>query len=640
MTPRPENAPHLSDLIERRTLLRVAASAALTAGVVPGGLLSSGLARGLGHGQERGSAESGQRRPSFEELPNRLGKNHAVAPGHTSQVVIGWGDPVAADAPAFDPAAQTVESQRKQFGHGNDFIAFEPLPYGSRSSDHGLLWVNHEHTVDRLMFPDHDAERPNQLHERVELEGVGGSVVEVRREGEQWSVVDGSKYNRRITGTTPCRVGGPAAGHPRMRTSDDRSGERILGTLGNCGGGVTPWGTVLTAEENIQDVFRGDLERLDDTRRKQLERYNFGRPWMPLSEGYERFHFNDEPNEPNRLGWIVEVDPHDPFAAPIKRTALGRFAHEAASCVVDPSGRLVVYLGDDAYNEYLYRYVSNGVVNTEDRSANRDLLDDGVLYVARFNDDSTLTWIPLVHGRGPLTAENGFDSQADVVIDVRAAADLLGATPMDRPEDVEPHPATGDVFVVLTKNRHRGGEHGPAVDGANPRENNRDGHLIQLAPPGGRGNRHHISDTFMWRVYLMAGPEERGSRYPAEPTQDGWFSCPDNLAFDVAGRMWIATDGNESANGLPDGLWMLDPAQGGAPVHFFSVPTGAECTGPCFTPDGTTLFVSVQHPGLNSGSSYAEPSTRWPDFDDALPPRPAVVALRREDGGAIGSPKA
>jgi secreted PhoX family phosphatase len=631
MTPRPETAPHLSALIERRTLLRVAASAALTAGVVPVALAGS---RARGQGQQERPA------PSFEELPNRLGKNHAVAPGHTSQVLVRWGDPVAGDAPAFDPASQSIESQRKQFGHGSDFIAFLPLPLGSDSSDHGLLWVNHEHTVDRLMFPDHDPERPNALHERIELEAVGGSVLEVRREGSVWSVVDGSKYNRRITGTTPCRVSGPAAGHPRMRTSDDRSGERILGTLGNCGGGVTPWGTVLTAEENIQDVFRGDLDRLGDERREQLERYNFGRPWMPLSQGYERFHLNAEPNEPNRFGWIVEVDPHDPFAAPIKRTALGRFAHEAASCVVDPSGRLVVYMGDDAYDEYLYRYVSNGTVNTEDRAANRALLDDGVLFVARFNGDSTLTWLPLIHGQGPLTAENGFESQADVVIDVRAAADLLGATPMDRPEDVDPHPSTGDVYLVLTKNHRRGTPEGPELDAANPRAENRDGHLIQLAPPGGRGNRQHIADTFMWRVFLMAGPEERGGRYPAEPSGDGWFSCPDNLAFDVAGRMWIATDGNESANGLPDGLWMLDPARGGAPTHFFAVPMGAECTGPCFTPDGTTLFVSVQHPALNSGSSYARPSTRWPDFSDALPPRPAVVALRREDGGPIGSPKA
>jgi secreted PhoX family phosphatase len=622
MNPRPATAPPLTALIERRTLLRVAASAALAAGVAPGGL-----------------ARVQERRSSFEELPNRLGKNHAVAPGHVSQVLIGWGDPVAADAPEFDPGAQTVESQRKQFGHGNDFIAFEPLPFGSRASDRGLLWVNHEHTVDRLMFPDHDPERASQLHERIELEAVGGSVLEVRREGDRWSVVDGSKYNRRVTGTTPCRVAGPAAGHPRMRTGDDRSGERILGTLGNCGGGVTPWGTVLTAEENIQDVFRGDLQRLNEQRRQELLRYNFGRPWMPLSEGYERFDVNVEPNEPNRFGWIVEVDPHDPFAAPIKRTALGRFSHEAATCAVDANGHLVVYLGDDAYNEYLYRYVSNGTVDLEDRSANRDLLDDGVLYVARFNDNSTLTWVPLIQGRGSLTAENGFESQADVVIDARAAADLLGATPMDRPEDIECHPTTGDVFLVLTKNRHRGTETGPPVDGANPRANNRDGHLIQLAPPLEGGRRRHAAGTFTWRVFLMAGPEERGARYPAPPTEDGWFSCPDNLAFDAGGRLWIATDGNEAANGLPDGLWMLDPARDGAPVHFFAVPIGAECTGPCFTPDGTTLFVSVQHPALNSGSTFAEPSTRWPDFSDALPPRPAVVALRREDGGPIGTPR-
>lgn len=627
MPQRPDStpaAPHLSELIERRTLLQVAASAALVGAVAPAAL----------------AQEVDRRRISFEELPNRLSKNHAVAPGHDTQVLARWGDPVAADAPAFDPKSQTTDSQRKQFGHGNDFIAYLPMPRGSQSSDHGLLWVNHEHTVDRLMFPDHDSDKPSSKHQRTELEALGGSVLEVRREGRSWSVVTGSKHNRRITGTTPCRVSGPAAGSPRMCTKADVSGERILGTLSNCGGGVTPWGTVLTAEENFQDLFKVDLNRLDAKRRAELERYNFGRPWTPMEAASSRFDVNQEPNEPNRFGWIVEIDPHDPFAAPIKRTALGRLAHEAAECVIDTSGRLVVYLGDDAYNEYVYRYVSTDQVNTEDPAANRRLLDDGVLSVAKFREDGMLEWLPLVHGEGPLTAENGFESQADVVIDVRRAADLLEATPMDRPEDIEPHPTTGDVYLALTKNRYRGVEPGPAVDGPNPRAKNKDGHVLKLIPPGGRGNRHHSANQFMWQVFLLAGPAERKSSYPAPPTEHGWFSCPDNFAFDPEGRLWIATDGNEGANGLPDGLWMIDPSFNGAPRHFFSVPMGAECTGPCFTPDGSTLFVSVQHPGLNSNSNYDQPSTRWPDFDEALPPRPAVVAVRRTDGGPIGTPPA
>ena len=354
-------------------------------------------------------------------------------------------------------------------------------------------------------------------------------------------------------------------------------------------------------------------------------------PWWARHHG--RFDLGKEPNEPNRFGWIVEYDPYDPSSRPIKRTALGRCKHECATTTLDPDRRVVVYSGDDEIFEYLYRFVSEGRYDAEDRAANRDLLDRGTLFVARFHDDGTLDWLPLLYGSGPLTPANGFHSQAEVLIETRRAADLLGATPMDRPEDVESSPVTGRVYVALTKNPSRkpGG-----TDAPNPRGPNPSGHILELIPPGGT---RHAADRFRWEVFLLAGDPARprnGAAYHPDVSGDGWLAAPDNLAFDRHGRLWIATDGLQE-RGLADGIYgcQVEGPERALTRHLFRAPVGAEVCGPAFTPDGRTLFVSVQHPGSNSPGDD-RPRTPWPDVDPALPPRPSVVAITREDGGEIG----
>jgi secreted PhoX family phosphatase len=350
-----------------------------------------------------------------------------------------------------------------------------------------------------------------------------------------------------------------------------------------------------------------------------------------------RFNMDSEPNEPFRFEWVVEIDPYTPGSMPVKRTALGRFGHEAATTVINGDGRVVVYMGDDDYFEYAYKFVSNGTFNPTDREANFGLLDDGTLYVARFNEDGTVDWLPLVQGEGPLTAANGFATQADVLINPRGAGDVLGATPMDRPEDFEANPVTGGVYLVLTKNKKR--EAG-AENAANNRAVNLTGHILELVPPIAGGTVDHAAERYEWDAFILAGdPQnpEHGALYGEGVSTTGWFACPDNVAFDPSGRLWVATDGAPAFE-ISDGLYGVDTDGPGraVPRQLYCVPSDAEVCGPCFTPDGTTLFIAVQHPGEES-DNLETVSTRWPDFDPAMPPRPSVVVITRDGGGVIGS---
>lgn len=621
--PRPTARDLIALRLSRREALQGFAASALL------GALTGRWARA-------GEAESTLR---FRSPDHVIGDDDRVADGYVAQVLIRWGDPVLAGAPAWEPAALTAANQALQLGYNNDFLGYFPLPRGSEASERGLLHVNHEYTSPQLMFPGYRGrEGMTAAQVAVELAAHGGSVLEVRRGPRGWRVVAGSRYARRITGQTPMEVSGPAAGHPRLRTKADPQGRRVLGTLNNCAGGKTPWGTALMAEENIDGYFGGaDPAELPEA--ESLARFGFSADgWLSFHRHVERFDMSREPNEPNRFGWVVEYDPYDPTSTPVKRTALGRFRHEGATTLVNRDGRVVIYMGDDARFEYLYRFVTADRYDPTDPAAARDLLDRGTLYVARL-DERRVRWLPLVHGEGPLTEDHGFASQADVLIDARRAADLLGATPLDRPEDVEPNPVNGKVYVNLTNNTDRTEDR---TDAANPRGPNVHGHVLELTPPGGYGaDADHTADVYFWGFFLLGGdPNVVGSGAAYHPDSEVWLSCPDNCAFDPQGRLWIATDqgSKQARSGIPDGLYAADtegPGRGLLKL-LYAVPRGAEMCGPEFTPDGRTLFASVQHPGETRGSTFEEPSTRWPDFRDGVPPRPSVVAIRRPDGGPIG----
>ena len=578
----------------------------------------------------------------FAEIAHARSDTHIVPPGYRAQVLLRWGDPLFRDAPPFAPGRFDAAAQEKQFGYNNDFLAFMPLPRGSRTAGHGLLFVNHEYCLPHLMWPQKSDRRylermtaPECSHE---MAAHGASIVEIRRHGNDWRVAVDSPHTRRITThATRMRIDGPAAGHRRMRTSADPQGTLVTGMLSNCAGGVTPWGTVLTCEENFFGYFLGAIDRHPES--AVLRRYSFGSQlWYAWGRHFTRFDLDKEPNEPNRFGWVVEIDPYDPRSMPVKHTALGRLLHEGATTAVSHDGRIAVYMGDDASFEYLYKFVTSAKLVPDDPRANRGLLARGTLYVARFEATGKMRWLPLEHGQGPLSRANGFGSQADVVIEARRAADLVGATSMDRPEGVETNPLTGRVYVALTNNRQRGAEQ---TNAANPRAGNRWGQIIEIVPPQVDGVADHTATECDWEFFLIAGdPSDpaQSARYLGPVSANGWLACPDNVAFDPRGRVWIATDGQGATAGFSDSLYAADtsgPARGITRL-FFNGPRGAEITGPCFAPDGRTLFLSVQHPANEAGSTFEKPSTRWPDFKDDTPPRPSVLAIRRDDGGQIG----
>ncbi len=610
-----------------------------------------------------------------------------VPDGYHAQVLARWGEALFDGAPSLDIARLAgggllepgaAAAQQRQFGYNCDALVFFAL---ARDGRRGLLCVNHEYTNDELMFPGRRGLaregaaalaqwcRRHPEAARVALAAHGVTVLELERPDAQWQVRRGSPLGRRITGSTPVELSGPARAHALLRTAADPGGTRVLGTLGNCAGGRTPWGTYLTAEENIDDYFggfaswrasgRADARLLEAHRR------------FPLLEtsphGWEhteaRFDVRATPAEALRFGWIVEIDPRDPAAPARKRTALGRFCHEGAASTVTRDGRVAVYSGDDDVFEYLYKFVTRDRWDAARPQANRDLLDHGVLHVARFDADGTGEWLALVHGQGPLTPRAGFADAGEVAIRARAAADLVGATPMDRPEDVEVHPQTGRVYVAFTKNHDRvaasrdrevnGRRIDVGVDAANPRPENAFGHVLEIEEESGDA----AARRFRWNVFLLAGdPAASGARLLSDAatlrpgrlrSQDTYYAgatdaaalapigCPDNLGFDPQGNLWIVTDGAQP-RGDHNGAFAV-PVEGadrGRLVQFMSAPAGAEVCGCEFTPDGTTLFLAVQHPG--EGGTLSEPVSDWPD-GGGRPPRPSVIAVRRRDGGRVGS---
>ncbi len=610
-----------------------------------------------------------------------------LAAGYRHSVIARWGDTLFRDTPSVDTRAlaslawltpSAVANQARQFGANCDAIAYFPQRRGRAAR--GTLCVNNEYTNNELTFANYPGRRGSEPFEEQQraawmranplavpwMQAAHGvSVLEIERTRRGWSPVIGAPRARRITALTPCTITGPGRGHPLLATSADPTATTVLGTLANCAGGKTPWGTYLTAEENIDDYFGGGVSLLESTEDMAVQ--DAYRRLVPREQslyGWEhvdpRFDMRREPKEQLRFGWIVEIDPARPNDPPRKRTALGRFQHEGANTIVGPDGRVAVYMGDDETFEYVYKFVTRGVFDVTNPERNRDLLDDGTLYVARFNHDGSGVWLPLVHDeRGPLNARTGFRNQGDVVIKARAAADLLGATPMDRPEDIEPNPITGRVYIACTKSADRKPIMSPdsmggrttdlGVNAANPRPDNRFGHIIELVET----RNDPTAMTFSWNVFLLAGDPAVG-RYLTQPEElvpgsltgvDTFYAgypqradvspvfCPDNLGVDPQGRLWVVTDHDE--RGRPNNGCFVVPTMGaerGRLQQLASGPVGCEICGCEFTPDGRTLFLSIQHPG--EGGTLAAPVSDWPD-GGGRPPRAAIVAIEREDGTPV-----
>jgi secreted PhoX family phosphatase len=560
-----------------------------------------------------------------------------VAEGYQAQTLFAWGDPVVAGAAAWkSDGSNTVLEQEQQAGQAHDGMIFYPFP---GEKDHGLLVMNHEFAEPATLHPagpTSDAEGRRPLVEvQKEQAAHGVSVIEIRRTlTGSWEVVKDSPWGRRIHMNTPMLVSGPAAGHPRMKTVADPTGKSVLGTLNNCASSRTPWGTYLTCEENFQNYFAN--ANADDLKsRREQDRYGVlaasELKWETADPRFDAALKSEEEyggyvNEVNRFGWVVEVDPFDPKFTPVKRTAMGRFSHENCECYQDADGNLAFYMGDDSRGEYLYKFVPNGRYDAKNPAANRQLLDNGTLYVAYFHEDGSGEWLELTHGRNGLNRLNGFVDQADVLINARAAADHVGATTMDRPEWVAIHPQTGEIFVTLTNNKNRGTDSGrQALNAANPREKNLYGHIMKLAEL----DRDPRAKSFSWDIFVLCGDPNAATENLKGNIKGDVFGSPDGIAFDASGRLWIQTDYDDAAPenqvlGLNQML-AADPTT--REIRRFMVgPRGCEITGITFNPESTSMFVNIQHPVLS-----------FPASDGRTRPRSATVVITKKDGGVIGT---
>jgi secreted PhoX family phosphatase len=557
-----------------------------------------------------------------------------VPEGYSVQVIARWGEPagLSGENPAFKTdASNSASEQEMQIGTHHDGIHYFP----QAGSNAGLLVMNHEYTDDGLLHPDGMKTWTREKVRKAQA-AMGVSVVELAQKDGRWNVVRPSRWARRITANTPMAFTGPAAGHALLKTAADASGRRVLGTINNCASGITPWGTYLTCEENFINYFKGPDQLSPHEARWGLRKGDpAGYRWHEFDE---RFDATKHPNEPNRFGWVVEIDPFNAGSTPVKRTALGRAAHEGATVAVTKDGRAVVYMGEDARFEYITKFVSRDTIKPGGLRENAELLDHGTLFVARFEADGSGRWLPLVHGSGPLTAAGGFADQGEVLIKTRQASDTLGATKMDRPEWIAVD-KQGWVYSTLTNNSNRGADKQPALDAANPRANNTMGHIIRW-----KDGPDFDGATFQWNHFVLAGDPANARAEAKGNVKGDAFGCPDGLWVDGRGVLWIQTDISTSALGKGDmaglgnnGMLAADPRTGEI-RRFLTGPLGCELTGATGTPDGRTMFVNIQHPG-ETASERSDPDqptrvSRWPDGGR---PRSATVVIRKNDGGVIGS---
>ncbi|MGR5269274.1 PhoX family protein [Vibrio astriarenae] len=566
----------------------------------------------------------------FEGIPISTDDTVKVPKGYKADVLISWGDAVIKGAPMFDQA-NDAKAQAMQFGDNNDGMTFFPI-----SDERAVLAVNNEYTNNEYLYP-HQGKTISADDVLKGQAAHGVSVVELVKKQGQWMVNPEGRLNRRITAYTEMEISGPAAGHDLLKTTKDSSGKKVLGTFNNCANGETPWGTYLTCEENFNGYFANTkgTELGDTYARYGLGNKDRGYDWFKHDD---RFDMGKEPNEPHRHGWVVEIDPMNPTSTPKKRTALGRFKHENAALMVDKSGHVVVYLGDDERGEHLYKFVSKNKYQPGS-DANRDLLEEGTLYVAKFTGtEGELKgkgeWLELTWGKNGLTSENGFPDPASVMVFARLAATQVGATTMDRPEWVAVHPEQHSVFVTLTNNKNRGVKESQPLNAANPRAKNPYGHIVRWQPTGG----DHTASEFEWDIFVMAGnPELHESGLMAGSDNinaDNMFNSPDGIGFDRFGRLWIQTDGKYSNKGdfagMGNNQMLCSDPESGEVRRFLTGPIACEITGLTFSPDYKTMFVGVQHPGEDLAPSH------FPNGGTSIP-RSSVLMITKEDGGVIGA---
>ena len=569
---------------------------------------------------------------AFEQLAPQTDFTVHVPEGYNWDTLVRWGDPLFSNAPEWDPETGIpTDGSDLVFGENTDGMELFSL------GDTELLVVNSEYTNRKINLPAAQDGVPASASDVRRLQNFQGvTVMEVAESEAGWSVVQDSPYNRRIHHNTPMAIDGPAAGHDLLKTDADPSGTMSLGTFNNCGSGRTPWGTYLTCEENFNGYFGSSAdshEGLSETHQAGFKRYGIGTSGW----GYDyhkwdaRFDVAQNPNEPHRAGYIVEIDPWNGDATPVKHTALGRFKHENAAYALTPEGQVVVYMGDDERGEYMYKWLSRDIYVPDGDTST--LLSEGTLSVAKFNDDGTGTWIAL-------TPEDTVMTEAEIAVFTRQAGTAVSATTMDRPEWIAVNPNAVEAYCCLTNNSRRGAKNDdgsirtntagePMVPNApNPREINRYGQIVRWRPH----NDDHGAATFDWDLYVMVGNPSVHTEGPYAGTDNinagNLFNSPDGMMFDTTGLMWIQTDGNDNNEGdfLGNGNNQMlagDPVTGEI-RRFLTGPNGSEVTGLTWSADRRTMFVGIQHPG---GS--------FPDGEGSLP-RSSIVVVKRNDNALVG----
>jgi secreted PhoX family phosphatase len=645
--------PHFADVLhkhlERRGFLKGTLGAAVGLALT-GKVLDAEAKTPIGAEIERNFFDSIKNlgglpaRPAFQPVPvsRPAFPNGVLVPqGYSVDVILKWGEPITGSYPAYKPdGTNTGAEQEQQIGQHHDGMHYFILPQFDPNR-RGLLCLNHEYIEQAYLLPaGANLSTRDPDHVRKEIAAHGVSVVEIERVDGRWQPVRGM-YNRRITAATPMEITGPVRGHAKVRTRYSPDGTMTRGTINNCAHGWTPWGTYLTCEENWAGYYvNRDAQRPREHSRYGVATTNSRYRWDQVEERFDvstkaASATGDFRNEVNTQGWVVEIDPYNPNSTPKKRTALGRFAHEGVWFAPFRAGNPVVcYSGDDAQNEYIYKFVSER--RWVPLLTDPNILESGTLYVARFNDDGTGEWLPLdindPNFRARAAAANvTFTDQGDVLLNTRLAADVVGATRMDRPEWGAVDPRTGQVYMTLTNNSSRTAAQ---VNAMNPRGPNPFGHIIRWREQ----NDDARALRFEWNLLLLAGTEADSRNFVAGPnarlTPASIHASPDGLWFDRAGLLWIQTDmsGSQQASGpFGENAMLAMDVRTGDIRRFFVGPSGQEVTGVDTTPDIRTMFVNLQHP--QEGRPNDAP---WPDGPGTRP-RSATVVVTKNDGGIIGT---